>query len=430
MPRTIASRDAGRYQFVPGGRGGDAPTIVGGEGCWLFTDDGRRILDAAGGAIVANIGHGRQEVADAVHEALVGGAYVVPIWPTPHRLRLRDLLVERWLPDGMGHVFFTTGGSESADSALRLARATHLTQGRPERWKVIGRHPSYHGITLGAMAVGSHSIRRAGYEPMLLDFPKVPWDDADALVETIEREGPETVAAFLFEPITGAAGGCLTAPDEYWRTVEDVCRRHDILLIADEVMTGFGRTGLRWGHEHFPIRPDIVYGGKGLGAGYVPIGVVAATDEVVEPLAGSGFMFFTFTGADAVCAGAAAVLEILESERLVERSAAMGDVLAQRLDDAVGAHPHVADIRGRGLFRGIELVRDRRTGEPFPAAAHFAGQVVQECLARDVWIYPAGSGPVRDAVMIGCPFTISDGEVDLIVDTLAAAITAAGAAAS
>ena len=430
MTTLDTGRDAGRYHFVPGGRGGPAPTVVGGEGCWLFTDDGRRILDAAGGAIVANIGHGRQEVADAVHDALSGGAYVVPIWPTPHRLRLRDLLVQHWLPEGMEHVFFTTGGSESADSALRLARAAQLARGRPERWKVIGRHPSYHGITLGAMAVGSHSVRRAGYEPLLLEFPQVPWDDAEALVETIEREGPDTIAGFLFEPITGAAGGCLTASDEYWRTVEDVCRRHDILLIADEVMTGFGRTGRRWGHEHFPIRPDIVYGGKGLGAGYVPIGMVAATLDVVEPLAGSGFMFFTFTGADSVCAGAAAVLEILESERLVERSAAMGDVLEGRLNDVLGTHPHVADNRGQGLFHGIELVRDRRTAEPFPAEAHFATEVVRECLARDVWIYPAGSGPVRDAVMIGCPFTITASEIDLIVDTLKAAIDAAAAAAT
>jgi adenosylmethionine-8-amino-7-oxononanoate aminotransferase len=415
MSSLDTGRDAGRYHFVPGGHG---PTIVGGEGCWLFADDGRRILDAAGGAIVANIGHGRREVADAVHSALVGGAYVVPIWPTPHRLRLRDLLVKRWLPEGMEHVFFTTGGSESADSALRLARAAHVARGRPRRWKVIGRHPSYHGITLGAMAVGSHSARRAGYEPMLLDFPKVPWDDADALVEAIEREGPETIAGFVFEPITGAAGACLTAPDDYWRTVEAVCRRHDILLIADEVMTGFGRTGRRWGHEHFPIRPDIIYGGKGLGAGYVPIGMVAASDEVVEPLAAGGFMYFTFTGADAVCAGAAAVLEILESERLIERCAAMGEVLGDRLGATLGAHPHVADIRGRALFRGIELVRDRRAGEPFPAEVHFAGAVVRECLARDVWIYPAGSGPVRDAVMIGCPFTVSEGEIETIVETL------------
>ena len=402
-----------RYHFVPGASG---PTIVGGEGCWLFTDDGRRILDAAGGAMVANIGHGRAVVADAVREALDGGAYVVPIWSTPHRERLRDLLVDRWLPAGMGNVFFTSGGSESADSALRLARATHLASGRPERWKVIGRHPSYHGITLGAMAAGSHSARRAGYEPLLLDWPKVPWNDADALVETIEREDPSTIAAFLFEPITGAAGACLTAPDEYWEAAEEICRRHDILLIADEVMTGFGRTGRRWGHEHFPIRPDIVYGGKGLGGGYVPIGMVAATDDVVAPLRGQRFMYFTFTANDGACAGASAVLEVLEAEHLVERAAAMGDVLGALLADALGDSAHVVDLRGRGLFRGVELT---------PSGGQLTAAVVRECLARDMWIYPAGSGPVEDAVMIGCPLTITEGEIETIVDTLRRSIDVA-----
>jgi adenosylmethionine-8-amino-7-oxononanoate aminotransferase len=430
MDTVDTARDAARYHFVPGGRSGFGrfPTVIGGEGGWLITDDGRRILDAAGGAIVVNIGHGRREVADAVRATLDGGAYVVPIWPTPHRLQLHDLLVERWLPDGMRNVFFTSGGSESADSALRLARATHLAQGRDTRWKVIGRHPSYHGITLGALAAGSHSGRRAGYDPLLLDFPKVPWNDADALEAAIEREGPDTIAGFLFEPIVGAAGGCLVAPDDYWRAVEQVCRRHDILLIADEVMTGFGRTGRRWGHEHSPIRPDILYGGKGLGGGYVPIGMVAATTEVVAPLAASGFMYFTFTGNDAVCAGATAVLEIVESERLVERCAALGDVLAVRLEEVLGSHPHVAEIRGRGLFRGIELVQDRESGQAFAADVHFAVAVVRECLARDVWVYPAGSGPVPDAVMLGCPFTITESEVDLLVDTLATAINAAAAA--
>ncbi len=417
---STSTTDPNRIHFVPGTTG---PAIVGGDGVWLLTADGRRILDAAGGAIVTNIGHGRPEIADAVRDALTGGAYVIPIWPTPYRERLHDLLVERWLPDGMGHVFFTSGGSESADSALRLARAWHVARGNPERWKVIGRHPSYHGITLGAMAAGSHSGRRAGYEPLLLDFPKVPWDDAGALADTIEREGPETIAAFVFEPITGAAGACLTAPDEYWRAVEEVCRRHDILLIADEVMTGFGRTGTRWGHDHFPVRPDVIYGGKGLGGGYLPIGMVAATDAVVEPLRSSGFMFFTFTGSDAACAGATAVLTVLEDERLVERCAAVGEVLAGLLDDALGDHPHVTELRGRGLFRGIELA-----GPDGSPPGRFTAAVVRECLARDVWVYPAGSGPVHDAVMIGCAFTIQQAEMEHLVDVLRTSIDAAAAA--
>ncbi len=366
--------------------------------------------------MVVNIGHGRTVVADAVRDALDGGAYVVPIWSTPHRERLHDVLAERWLPAGMGNVFFTSGGSESADSAVRLARAHHVAAGRPERWKVVGRHPSYHGITLGAMAVGSHSARRAGYEPLLLDMPKVPWDDADAALATIEREDPATIAAFLFEPITGAAGACLMADDEYWLAIEETCRRHGILLVADEVMTGFGRTGRRWGYEHLPIRPDVLFGGKGLGGGYVPIGMVAATDDVVAPLHGSRFMYYTFTANDGACAGATAVLEVLDAEHLVERAESMGDKLAALLAAELGDHPHVVDVRGRGMFRGVELT---------PSGGRLTTAVVGESLARGMWIYPAGSGPVEDAVMIGCPLTINDAEVELLVATLREALDAA-----
>lgn len=415
--------DTSRFHFVPGGSG---PVIVGGEGSYLFTDDGRRILDAAGGAIVANIGHGRSEVADAVDASMRRHAYVVPLWPTPGRLALVDRLRDHWLPEGFDHVFFTSGGSESADSALRLARAYHLAKGRPDRWKVIGRHPSYHGITLGSIAVASHSSRRAGYEPLLLDFPKVPWNDPEAVLKVIEQEDPATIAGFVFEPITGAAGGCLSASDEYWRTVNEICKEHDILLIADEVMTGFGRTGLKWGHQHFPVEPDVIYGGKGLGGGYVPIGMVATTSRIAAPLTDiGGFMFFTFTGGDAMCAGADKVLEILERDDLVARCATQGEVLHRRLRDEFADHPNVSEIRGRGLFYGLELVADRDTHEWFPAAAKFAGRVVAECLARDMWVYPAGSGPVQDAVMIGCPFTITDDEIEQLVTILRAGLDAA-----
>ena len=207
---------------------------------------------------------------------MVNGAYSVPIWPSEQRLLLRDRLVERWLPPGFTKVFFTSGGSESTDSALRLARNYQLGKGRPDRWKVVGRHPSYHGMTLGTIAVASHSTRQLGFEPLLLPFPKVPWDDPEAVVEVIEREGPETIAGFIAEPITGAAGACLTASDEYWRIVTDICHQHDILLITDEVMCGYGRTGLNFGFQHFPFEPDVIVGGKGLGGGYVPMGAVAA----------------------------------------------------------------------------------------------------------------------------------------------------------
>jgi adenosylmethionine-8-amino-7-oxononanoate aminotransferase len=394
--------DSSRYAFVPGSP--TYPTIVGGEGCWLHTSDGGRILDGAAGAIVGNIGWGRTEVADAARDAMVGG-YVVPLWPTPARLDLRDRLVERWLPEGFGHVFFTSGGSESTDSALRLARAYQVGKGRTDRWKIIGRHPSYHGMTLGTMAAASHSGRVAGYEPMLLPFPKVPWDDPEAVRRIIEREDPNTIAGFIAEPMTGAAGACLTASDEYWRVVTEVCHQYDILLIADEVMTGYGRTGLTWGHQHFPFQPDVIVGGKGLGGGYVPMGAVAATDDVAEVLRGSGFMYFTFTGNDAACAASLTVLDILEREQLVERSRVMGEVLGDRLRSALDGQPHVRDIRGRGLFYGIEIDVNRDA-------------VVMAALERGLWVYPAGSGPVANAVMVAPPFVITDAEIDQLVGTL------------
>lgn len=395
-----------RYAFVPGAP--DYPTIVAGDGVFLVADDGRRILDAAGGAIVGNIGWGRTEVADAAAAVMPMG-YVVPLWPTPSRLALRDELVQHWLPEGFNHVFFTSGGSESTDSALRLARAYQVAKGRTERWKVIGRHPSYHGMTTGTIAVASHSARQVGFEPLLLPFPKVPWDDPEQVLKVIEQEDPATIAGFIVEPITGAAGACLTASDEYWQAVTQVCREHDILLIADEVMTGYGRTGLNFGHQHFPLVPDVIVGGKGLGGGYVPLGAVAARDEVAEALRGTGFMFFTFSGNDAACAAGAKVLEILRREQLVQRVATQGAVLGARLHAEFGEHPAVADIRGRGMFYGLELRCSRDA-------------VVQAAMARDMWVYPAGSGPVADAVMVAPPFIISDAEVELLVTTLRSAI--------
>jgi len=400
--------DIDRYAFLPGAP--SYPTIVDAKGCYLIASDGRRILDGAAGAIVGNIGWGRTEVADAAAAVMPMG-YVIPLWPTPSRLQLIEELVDHWLPDGFHHAFFTSGGSESTDSAIRLARAYQVARGRGDRWKVVGRHPSYHGMTTGTMAVASHSTRQKGYEPLLLPFPKVPWDDAEQVLKVIEQEDPDTIAGFIVEPITGAAGACLTASDEYWRVVNQVCRDHDILLIADEVMTGFGRTGRKFGHEHFPFHPDVIVGGKGLGGGYVPLGAVTARDDVVDALRGSGFMYFTFTGNDAACAAGAKVLEIVRREQLVERVAAKGPELEARLRDALGDHPAVTEIRGRGFFYGIELTCSRDA-------------VVAEALSRDLWVYPAGSGPVAEAVMVAPPFVIDDTDLDQLVAVLTESIDA------
>ena len=417
--------------FVPHG----APFAVArAEGAYLVTPAGQRILDAAGGAIVANIGHGRREVAEVAAAALERCTYVVPPFATEDRLKLVERLQKSWLPPSLTRITFTSGGSESVEAALRLARQHHLLAGRPDRWKVIGTDLSYHGVSLGALSVANHAARRAPFEPMLIPFPKTPAPyvipglehaehPADALERVILAEDPETVAAFFCEPVVGAAGGALVPVDDFWPRAREICSRYGVLLIADEVMSGFGRTGKKFAVEHWGVEPDILVGGKGLSGGYAPIGGVYASEAVVAPLAAErqDLMFYTYSGHPASCAVAEKVLEIMEREDLVARSERMGALLRQRLD-SLADHPNVAEIRGLGLMLGVEFVKDRRTMERFPAEAKFATRLQGAALRQGVFLYAAGSGPVRDAALFGPPFTINGEDIDLIVDTLTAAL--------
>ncbi len=396
-----------RYGFANSGGG---PTIVRAAGSILYTDDGREILDGASGALVTNIGHGRPEVAAVAAKALLNVDYAIPPWPTPARMNLADLLVDRWLPKDYHHVFLASGGSEANDSAIRLARLYHLANGEPTRWKVIGRSPSYHGSTLATLAMGHHRARRDGFDPFLAEWPKAPWSDAGAVGAAIEAAGPETVSAFVAEPVIGAAGGALVAPPDYWAEVGEICRRYGVLMIVDEVMTGFGRTGKVWGHDHDPWTPDILVSGKGLGGGYVPISLVSANDRVADGMAkGKGpLMFFTYSGHDLTCVVAQEVLRILEDEQLVARADTMGAKLRDALESALSKSDRVAEIRGRGLMLGIEL-RGITTAT-----------VVAECLALGLWVYPAGSGhPVPDSILVAPPLVVTDSEIDRLVTTLA-----------
>lgn len=414
-----------RFPFVPG----PVPlTVVGGQGSHLLTDDGRRILDGGGGAIVANIGHGRPEPAQAAAEALTDYAYAVPLFATEPRLRLIERLTGGWLPAPLTRCLFVSGGSESVDSALRIARQHHVCRGDTDRWKIIGRAISYHGATLASLSAANHDRRRAGLEPMLTDWPKADPFDADAVRKLIEAEDPGTIAAIIAEPVSGASGAALVPPDDYLPGLRSICDDHGILLISDEVMTGFGRTGANFGVDHHGVVPDLLVGGKGLGGGYVPIGGVFATDAVVEPIAAAGqnVMYFTFSGSDVVCAVAERVLRIMEDEDLVQRAAHMGDRLRALLTDALGQHPNVADIRGRGLLQGLELVDDRGTGATF--GGQLAPKVVAEALDRDCWIYPAGSAGVPDGLLFGPPYTVTEAELERLVAVCAESIDAAVAA--
>jgi len=409
-------------------------SIASAEGAYLITPDGRRILDAAGGAIVANIGHGRREVAEVAAAALERCTYVVPPFATEDRVNLTERLVRYWLPPSLTRVLFTSGGSESVEAALRLARQHHLCAGRPEKWKVMGTDLSYHGVSLGALSVANHAPRRAPFEPMLIPFPKTPAPyvipgievnehPSDALERRILEEGPETVAAFICEPVVGSAGGALVPVDDFWPRAREICTKYQVLLIADEVMTGFGRTGKRFAVEHWGVEPDIIVGGKGLAGGYAPIGGVYASDAVVAPLVAEkqDLMFYTFSGHPASCAVADKVLEIMEREDLVARCERMGALLHERLGP-LALHPNVAEVRGLGLMGGIEFVKDRTTMERFPAEAKFVQRVIGAGLRHGVFFYSAGTGPVRDAVLLGPPFTINGEDIDLLVDTLTVAL--------
>ncbi len=428
------------YPFVS--RGGGAPlTVERTEGVWLITPDGRRILDAAGGAIVASIGHGRAEVADVAARALAQATFVVPPFATASRIALVERLRARWLPETLTRVVFTSGGSESVDLALRVARQHHACAGRPGRWKVIGRDLSYHGATLATLAVGGHTARRAGLEPLLTPHPKAPacyplrcafcrdagactLACADAVEEILLREGADTIAAVIAEPVVGSAAGALVPPAGYWPRLREITQRHGILLIADEVMTGFGRTGREFAVDHFGVVPDILVGGKGLSSGYAPIGGVYATDDVVAPIAerGQEVMFFTYSAHPAACAVADKVLEIMEREALVARAAELGGYLSERLR-SLRDHPHVAETRGLGLLQAIEIVRDRDTLTPFAPEQRITARIVGAGLRRGVFFYPGGTKPGPDAICLGPPFTITNAEIDHMVDVLGEALT-------
>jgi adenosylmethionine-8-amino-7-oxononanoate aminotransferase len=417
------------------------PTIVGARGVELYTGDGRTLIDAAGGAIVANVGHGRERVAARVAEVTRDCTYVVPPWITPSRQALVEALARDWLPERLSRVHITSGGSEAVEAAMKIALQYQSAIGQPERRKIIARSVSYHGTTVTTTALSGHPARKRGLEHALVAFPRVPTpyplrcplgrhhpDAARYYVEdlrqTLEREDPATVAALIAEPITGSSGGAIVPPDGYWPEVRRLCDEHGVLLILDEVMTGFGRTGKAFGYRHWDIEPDILVAGKGLAGGYAPIGGVYAAEGVGAALAdaGLGVMFHTFGAHPAACAAAAEVLEILVEEDLVARAAAKGELLAARLADAFAEHPRVVEVRGRGLLLAIEVVRDRETLLPYDEADQISNHIVARALEKGVFFYGGGTGEIRDIVCLGPPFVIDDGHIDTMVRVLAEAV--------
>ena len=411
-------------------------SIAKAEGACLYTSEGQEIIDVAGGAIVCNVGHGRRQVADAVWRATLDYSYVVPPWLTPSRESLIESLRKDWLPESFTRAHFASGGSESNEAAIKLALHYQQAIGQFQRTKIIGRSISYHGTTLATASISGHPKRKKGLESALPKFCEVasPYPlrcplgryhentgsyYANLLQEEIETQGPENVAAFLAEPVTGTSGGAIVPPEDYWPKVREICDRYGVILVMDEVMTGFGRTGSKFGYQHWPIEPDILVGGKGLAGGYAPLGGVFATEKIGSAIESAGFqvMFNTFGAHPAACAAATEVLNIMQEENLVESAKVKGEYLLERLNDSLSQHPNLGEVRGKGLLAAVELVKDRETLEHFPEELSITDKIVSRGLKKGVFFYGGGTGNVRDLVCFGPTFTITESQLDQVVDT-------------
>lgn len=425
----------------------DLPVAVEAHGSTIVDAAGRRYLDAAGGAIVVNVGHGRRSVADALADQAARLAYAHGSAFTTEPVEAYAREIGPLLPVDDPAIYPVSGGSEAIETALKLVRAYHVARGEPERWIVIARWGSYHGNSLGALDLSGRRPLRRPYEGWLGRFRHVsaayPYrggdPDAHALADadelaaeldrTIAAAGPGTVAAFVAEPIVGATLGAVVPPDGYWPLVAEVCRRHGVLLVADEVMTGFGRTGRWFGLDHWAVRPDVLVAAKGATSGYWPFGFVAASGDVHATVTAAGpFVHgFTYSHAPSGAAVAREVLRILRDEDLVAASAAKGERLLAILRDGLRDHPNVGEVRGRGLLLGVELVADRESREPFARAARLTEAVVRAARERGVLVYSgtgAANGVDGDVIVLGPPFVVTDDELVTIGSVLGEAIDA------
>jgi adenosylmethionine-8-amino-7-oxononanoate aminotransferase len=426
-------------------RGTGLPTVARAEGCQLWDSDGRRWLDGAGGAIVVGIGHGDASVAAAIAEQAARVAYAHGTMFTSEPLEAYADELAPLLPMDGPRVYPVSGGSEAVETALKMARAYHLARGE-DRSRVIGRRGSYHGNTRGALDVGDRRPLRRPYEPWLgladhtlaayeyrCPFPDThPAGCGARYAEALEREilasPPGTVAAFVAEPVAGAGLGAAVPPDDYWPAVTEVCRRHGVLVIADEVMTGFGRTGRFLACHHWGVRPDILVLAKGAASGYWPLGLAVASGAVHDTIGEGGFTHgLTYSHHVVGAAAGRAVLRVLSERRLVEAAETKGKRLRAGLEARLGGHPAAGDIRGLGLLQAVELVADRPARAPFPRAARVAERVA--AAARDLglllyWSTGCADGTDGDLVMLGPPLVASDPEIDEMADLTAQAVEA------
>lgn len=420
----------------------DYPRAVGGEGPYLIDDQGRRYLDACGGAAVSCLGHGHPAVIEAIREQAGRLAFSHTSFFTTE---VAEALAERLVDDapvGISHAYFTSGGSEAIEAALKMARQYFVEIGQPTRSRFIARRQSYHGNTLGALAVGGNMARRRQFAPLLTEVHHVSpcfeyrerRDDETAeqygerlaaeLDAAIVTAGPETVIGFVAETVVGATLGAVPAVPGYFQRIREVCDRHGVLLILDEVMCGMGRCGTLYACEQEGVSPDIVVIAKGLGGGYQPIGATLLSQPIFDAFAGGSGAFqhgHTYLGHAVACAAALAVQRVIAEEGLLEQARSQGALLQAELERAFGQHPHVGDLRGRGLFRGIEFVADRAGKTPFDPGLKLHAQIKQAAFRRGLMVYPTGGtldGTLGDHILLAPPYTIDRTHIDEIVGKL------------
>jgi adenosylmethionine-8-amino-7-oxononanoate aminotransferase len=416
------------------------PEVVRGDGIYLYDAAGREYLDACGGALVVNIGHGRKEIASAMAEQASRVAYAHGTMFTTAALEETCAALVELLPGDLNKVYLVSGGAEATETAIKLARQYHLARGKPDKYRVIGLWPSYHGNTLAALSVGGRGPLRAPYEPLLSDSPHVPapycyrcpWKNhpsqcgslfADELEKLLKRDGAEHFGAFIAEPISGSSAGAAVPPPEYFPRIREICDRYDLLFIADEVLTGLGRTGKYFAVEHFGVAPDILLLGKGLSGGYAPVGGVAVKRRLVEVIRDKFGNFthgYTFSHHPVVAAACRATLAILKREELVNRVEKLGPHFLESLR-RLERFPFVGDIRGRGLLAGIELVRDRDTKEPFPRSRRLVEEMTALAFQKGLLVYPStgcADGVNGDIITLAPPFVIDEDGIDRIVERL------------
>ncbi|MBR1123511.1 aspartate aminotransferase family protein [Bradyrhizobium lablabi] len=423
------------------------PRAVGGEGVWLIAEDGRRVLDASGGAAVSCLGHQHPRVIEAMKRQASNLAYAhTGFFSSAPAEELAERLVGHE-PGGLAYAYFVSGGSEAVEASIKIARQYFMERGEPGRKRFIARRQSYHGNTLGALAAGGNAWRREPYAPLLSDAfshvtPAFAYHEqregeteadfvarlAAELEAEFQRLGPDTVAAFMAEPVVGATSGCVPPPEGYFRAVREICNRHGALLILDEVMSGMGRTGTLHAWEQEGIAPDIQAIAKGLGGGYQPIGAMLASSRVVDTIRDGSGAFqhgHTYMGHPMACAAALEVQKIVSEERLLDRVRELGRRLERRLTERFGNHRHVGDIRGRGLFHAIELVADRATRSPFDPALKLHARIKAKAFELGLGCYPMGGtvdGRIGDHVLLAPPYIASEEDIDMIVDRLGQAV--------